>query len=76
MLAYCDKIAYVVRNALVQSHKLGLDEEQHIGLVGPIEMDLHPTEGYFQSTKKTLEVSDMNGKIYRVTIEETGENVQ
>ena len=70
MLAYCDKIADVVRNSLVQSHKLGFDPELHIGLVGPIEMDLHPVEGYFQSTKKTIEVTDMNGKLYRVIVEE------
>ena len=41
MLAYCDKIAHVIRNSLLQSHKFGLDEEKHIGLVEPIEMDLH-----------------------------------
>ena len=70
MLAYCDKIADIVRKSLVQSHKLGFDPELHIGLVGPIKMDLHPTEGYFQSTKKTIEVSDMNEKMYRITIEE------
>ena len=33
-------------------------------------MDLHPTEGYFQSTKKVLTVHDMNGKAYVVTVEE------
>ena len=71
MLAYCDKIADVVRKSLLK-----YDPDNIVGLVGPIEMDLHPTEGYFQSTKKTIEVSDMNGKIYKVTIEETGENVQ
>ena len=70
MLAYCDKIAHVIRNSLLQSHKFGLDEEKHIGLVGPIEMDLHNKEGYFVSTKKTIEVTDMNGKMYKITIEE------
>ena len=57
MLAYCDKIAHVIRNSLLQSHKFGLDEEKHIGLVGPIEMDLHNEKGYFVSTKKTIEVT-------------------
>jgi len=33
-------------------------------------LDLHPTEGYFQSTKKTMIVHDMNGKAYSVTVEE------
>ena len=54
MLAYCDKIAHVIRNSLLQSHKFGFDKENHIGLVGPIEMDLHNEEGYFVSTKKTI----------------------
>jgi hypothetical protein len=34
------------------------------------KMDLHPTEGYFQSTKKVLTVHDVNGKAYVVTVEE------
>ena len=34
MLAYCDKIADVIRNSLLKSHKFGLDEENYIGLVG------------------------------------------
>lgn len=71
MLAYCDKIADVVRKSLLK-----YDPDNIVGFVGPIEMDLHPEKGYFMTTKKTIEVSDMNGKIYRVTIEETGENVQ
>ena len=65
MLAYCDKIADVIRKALLK-----YDEDHIIGLVGRIQMDLHPSEGYFQSTKKTIEVTDMNGKFYRVTVEE------
>lgn len=65
MLAYCDKIADVIRKALLKH-----DEDHIIGLVGRIQMDLHPSEGYFQSTKKTIEVTDMNGKFYRVTVEE------
>lgn len=69
-LAYCDKIAWIVRESLVQSHSLGFDPELHVGLVGPINWDLNPTEGYLESTKKTIEVSDMNGKLYRVTVEE------
>lgn len=65
MLAYCDKVMSVIRKSLLQ-----FDPDGIIGLVGPVKMDLHPVEGYFQSTKKTLEVSDMNGKWYRVTVEE------
>lgn len=65
MLAYCDKIAYTIRNALVK-----YDPDGIIGLVDGIKMDLHPEEGYFVSTKKTIKVSDMNGKWYKITVEE------
>lgn len=65
MLAYCDKIASVCRKAL-----LGYDPDNIIGLVGPVKFDLHPTKGYFVSTKKTIEVTDMSGKRYLVTVEE------
>ena len=70
-LAYCDKIADVIRTSLLKSHSLGFDDDRMIGLVGPVEMDLHPEDGYFVSTKKTIKVSDMNGKMYKVTIEES-----
>ncbi len=64
-LAYCDKIADSIRNALLKNDPDGI-----IGPVGPIEMDLHPVGGYFQSPKKTMMVWDMNGKAYSVTVEE------
>ena len=65
MRAYCDKIADTVRKSLLKHDPQGI-----IGLIGPIEMDLHPTQGYFQSTKKTIEMTDMNSKKYKITIEE------
>lgn len=68
MLAYCDKIADVIRKSLLK-----YDADEIVGLVGPIKMDLHPTEGYFMSTKKTIVVSDMHGKQYQVTVEELNE---
>jgi hypothetical protein len=34
------------------------------------KMDLHPTEGYFQSTKKAITVHDTNGKAYVITVQE------
>ena len=64
-LAYCDKIADSIRKALIKNDPDGI-----IGPVGPIQMDLHPTEGYFISPKKMMTVHDMNGKAYVVTIEE------
>lgn len=65
MLAYCDKIADQIRKSLLK-----YDPDNIIGLVDAVRMDLHPTEGYFVSTKKTIKVSDMNGKFYLVTVEE------
>jgi len=64
-LAYCDKIADVVRKALLK-----YDPDNIIGLIDPIKWDLHPTKGYFVSTKKTIDLCDMNGKKYRITVEE------
>jgi hypothetical protein len=64
-LAYCDKIAHDIRQALVKSDPTGI-----IGPVGPIQSDLHPTQGYFISPKKVMIVHDMNGKAYTVTVEE------
>jgi hypothetical protein len=64
-MAYCDKIADSIRKALIKSDPDGI-----IGPVGPVQMDLHPTEGYFLSPKKAITVHDMNGKAYVITIEE------
>lgn len=69
-LAYCDAFASFIRKALVAIKP----EDQHFdtisGLVGGVKMDLHPTEGYFQSTRKTIDCTDSNGKAYRITVEE------
>jgi len=64
-VAYCDKIADVCRNALLK-----YDPDQIIGFVSNIKLDLS-NEGSFRSTKKTIEVSDMNGKKYLITVIET-----
>ncbi len=63
-IAYCDYIAYVIRQGLLKP-----DPEEMIGLIGQIQWDLNEL-GAFMSTKKTLEVTDMNGKEYVVTVEE------
>ena len=63
-LAYCDKIADVVRKALLK-----YDPDNIIGLIDPIKMDLD-VNGAFVSTKKTIDLCDMNMKKYRITIEE------
>ena len=64
-LAYCDRIAAAIREALVKSDPIGI-----IGPVGPIQSDLDPVGGWFVSPKKTMIVHDMNGKAYSVTVEE------
>ena len=58
-LAYCDYIADQIRKGLGGKLK-----------ASRVKYDLHPTEGYMLSTKKTLEVEDWNGKKYKVTVEE------
>jgi hypothetical protein len=65
MLVYCDKIADVIRKALLK-----YDPDNLIGLIGPIKFDTHPTKGYFVSTKKTIHMTDINNKEYKITIEE------
>ena len=66
-LAYCDFIAATISKSL-------LAEAKQIGSLiksaSHPQMDLDPTDGYFISTKKTIEVEDCNGKQYKVTVEE------
>ena len=65
-LAYCDYLAHtIIRPALLRS-------EMHDGVVqevGFVKMDL-AEEGYMVSTTKYINVTDVNGKMYKVTIEE------
>ena len=68
MLAYCDKIADRIKALFVQD--ISSVTENYISECGPIEFDLHPTEGYFLSTKKVLTLKDFQGKMYKVTVEE------
>ena len=64
-IAYCDKIAHLTREAMTKTELIeGFD-------IGPIHLDLHPTEGYWLSSKKTITITDKNvGKKYTLTIEE------
>ena len=66
-MAYCDYIAHTII-------KPGLDEDSSsfnglIDSVDRVKMDLHK-EGWMQTTKKTIECEDVNGKKYRITVEE------
>jgi hypothetical protein len=67
MLAYCDYIAETISKSL---HKDAASPSSLVSMVTSPKMDLHPTEGYFVSTKKTITVLDKNGKPYKVTVEE------
>lgn len=63
-LAYCDKIADTIRKALLKHDPDGI-----IGLVDKIKWDLD-ANGSFKSTAKSITVYDMNGKAYKVTVQE------
>ena len=66
-MAYCDYIAHtVVKPGLAQ------DAESSNGLIASVshvKMDLHK-EGWMQTTTKTIDCEDVNGKKYRITVEE------
>ena len=64
VVAYCDYIAHLILKALNTR-----DDEGLLKSVGKINFDVSP-EGHYISTKKTIEVTDRNGKTYRVTVEE------
>ena len=64
MLTYCDYIIAIINTSLSC-----FDVDKKITAVGPIGYDLGPN-GEFLGTKKTLEVTDMNGKKYLITVEE------
>lgn len=63
-LAYCDYIASLIHKTL-----LNRDSESLIDQVGKIQFDLGEF-GEFCSTTKTIDVLDMQGKQYRITIQE------
>lgn len=65
-LAYCDYIVEQCRSGIL-NEKTGMDLVKHCTFP---KFDLHPTEGYFISTRKTLTVTDVNGKKYKVIVEE------
>lgn len=63
-LSYCDYIANIIQKSLMQ-----FDQENLLDKIGRIKLDLD-LDGVFQSTVKTIDVVDMQGKAYRVTIQE------
>jgi len=63
-LSYCDYIANIIQKSLMQ-----FDQENLLDKIGRIRLDLD-LDGVFQTTVKTIDVVDMQGKAYRVTIQE------
>jgi hypothetical protein len=63
-LAYCDYIANLIHQTLINK-----DTECLIDQVGMVQFDLGEF-GEFCSTTKTIDVIDMQGKQYRVTVQE------
>ena len=61
MTAYCDRAMHTIGAAL--------KEDDYFHHMGPTLFDLYE-DGSFKSTKKTKFFTDLNGKQYKITIEE------
>ena len=61
---YCDYIAFTIRENLINIDKRGLIDE-----VGRVQYDLG-IDGDKESSLTTIDVLDMQGKQYRITIQE------
>ena len=62
VLSYCDYIAHQIKDKLKADNQL-------IAEVSRVQLHLSE-EGYFASTRKQIETSDVNGKKYLITVEE------
>jgi len=62
--AYCDYIAFLIRENL-----MALDKRNLIDEVGKVQYDLG-WDSELKTTLKTIDVLDMQGKQYRITIQE------
>jgi hypothetical protein len=66
IIAYCDYIAHLIKgNLMILDHQ----DERLLEEVSKIQYDLG-IEGEFNSTMKTIDVIDIHGKQYRITIQE------
>lgn len=71
-LAYCDYIAYQIQRHLKHLCNYTYEkqtEPNFLSEVSGVNMDLNEN-GTWKSTKKSVTVSDFNGKKYLVTVEE------
>ena len=66
IIAYCDYIAHLIKGNLMT---LDHQDERLLEEVSKIQYDLG-IEGEFCSTMKTIDVIDIYGKQYRITIQE------
>jgi len=64
--AYCDYIAHLIQRDL--KFQDARDREM-LSSVGVVKYDLDKN-GVFLSTKKTIRVEDIYGKVYQITVEE------
>ncbi len=69
MLVYCDYIADSIQ-IMLRREISDFEDTTILETAEGVKMDLHPTEGYLVSTKKTIKVTDKNGRAYLVTVEE------
>jgi hypothetical protein len=67
-LVYCDWIAALVRESLIERSNTSSRPIQLTDISG-LQFDLR-ADGSFLSTKKTLTCKDSNGTAYRITVEE------
>jgi hypothetical protein len=63
-LAYCDYIAHRIKETMNKP-----DPQKIIYGAGSVKFNLN-AEGQFVSTKKHLFVTDCNGRMYKITVEE------
>ena len=66
-LVYNDFIADRIKKALV--NEAAIEDNIVHDVKGP-HLDLHPEEGWLVSFKRTIKVMDLNGKTYKITVEE------
>lgn len=65
-IAYCDYIAYVIKEAI---NRDASQKDSYLVGAGSIKFDVS-INGEYQSTKKFISVSDCNGKLYEVIVRE------
>lgn len=70
MLTHVGFIATRIKNVLIEDSKKDYQDGAIIREVKGPTLDLHPEEHYLLSTTSTIKVTDRNGIVYKITIEE------